>query len=276
MSTDLGFTGEVAGFYHRYRHGYPSAVIDILAGAVALTGADLAVDLGCGTGQLAVPLASRAGAVLGVDPEPDMLAWARRFAAGQGVANASWLLGADTDLPALAALLGGRRAALVSIGQALHWMDYRTLIPALAALLRPGGAIAVISNGTPMWLQDSPWSRALREFLEQWQRTTLTATCGTDEQSRQRYRETMAAAGLELTEASHDYATELDLDHVIGALYSAMSPKTLPAPEQRAAFTDQLGAALAPHAPFIEQVPVRILLAQLPTQPPHPPAQHID
>ena len=47
-------------------------------------------------------------------------------------------------------------------------MRYRELIPALVPLLRTGGGIAVISNGTPMWLQDSPWSQALRGFLEQW------------------------------------------------------------------------------------------------------------
>src|SRR5260370_378425 len=72
------------------------------------------------------------------------------------------------DVPGLAALLGSRRAGAVTIGQALHWMRYRELIPALVPLLRPGGGIAVITNGTPMWLQDSPWSRALRGFLEQW------------------------------------------------------------------------------------------------------------
>jgi hypothetical protein len=39
----------------------------------------------------------------------------------------------------------------------------------------------VISDGTPMWLQDSPWSRALRGFLEQWLGSPATSTCGTDD-----------------------------------------------------------------------------------------------
>jgi SAM-dependent methyltransferase len=165
---DLGFGGEVAGFYHQYRRGYPPAVIDTLIGTFGLTGDDIVFDVGCGTGQLTLPIARRVRAVAGVDPEPDRLARARQAAAEQGIRNANWLLGADTDIPALAALLGGRRAGAVTIGQALHWMDYRELIPALVPLLRPGGGIAVITNGTPMWLQDSPWSRALRSFLEPW------------------------------------------------------------------------------------------------------------
>jgi SAM-dependent methyltransferase len=110
------------------------------------------VDLGCGTGQLTVPLAARVRAVIGVDPSPDMLSRARREAPGSK--NAVWFLGADTDLPHLANLLGERSVAAITIGQALHWMDHETLFRAVKPLLRPGGGIAVVTNGTPLW-----WSR---------------------------------------------------------------------------------------------------------------------
>jgi hypothetical protein len=131
-----------------------------------------------------------------LDPEPDMLARARQAAVDQGVSNATWVLGTDTDIPALSALLGSRCAGAVTVGQALHWMRYRELIPALVPLLRPGGGIAVLTNGTPMWLQDSPWSRALPGFLTQWLGATATGTTGTDDASQQSYRDTMAEAGL--------------------------------------------------------------------------------
>lgn len=161
---NLGFGGEVADFYHRYRRGYPPAAIDTLTGAFGLTGHDIVIDLGCGTGQLTLPIAAWVRAVVGVDPEPDMLARARRASAEQHVTNVAWLLGADTDMPALAALLGGQRVGAVTIGQALHWMGYRELFGTLAPLLRPGGGVVVVTNGTPLWLQDSAWSRALRGF----------------------------------------------------------------------------------------------------------------
>jgi SAM-dependent methyltransferase len=262
VGEDPGFCGEVAGLYHQYRRGYPPAVIDTLIGAFSLTSDDVVIDVGCGTGQLALPIAGRVRAVAGVDPEPDMLARARQAAAEQGVRNVNWLLGADTDIPALAALLGRRRAGGVTIGQALHWMCYRELIPALVPLLRPGGGIAVITNGTPMWLQDSPWSRALRGFLEQWLGTTLASTCGTDDASQERYRDSMTGAGLGVTEARYDYTDELDLDHVVGGVYSALPARRLPRPDQRAAFAAQIHQAVAPHAPFTEHVPVRMLLGR--------------
>jgi len=262
VGEDLGFGGEVAGFYHQYRRGYPPAVIDTLTGAFGLTSDDVVIDLGCGTGQLTLPIARRVQAVAGVDPEPDMLARARQAAVEQGVRNASWLLGDDTEIPALAALLGDRRAGAVTIAQALHWMRYRELIPGLVPLLRPGGGIAVITNGAPMWLQDSPWSRALRGFLGQWLGTTPTSTCGTDDASQQRYRDTMTEAGLGVTETRYDYTGELDLDHLVGGVYSALSAQRLPPPDQRTAFAAQIHRAVAPYAPFMEHVPVRMLFGR--------------
>ena len=80
--------------------------------------------------------------------------------------NANCLIGQDTDLPALGALFGERALGAVTIGQAQHWMDQDTLFRTLAPLVRHGGGVAVVTNGMPLWLQHSPWSRALRGFLE--------------------------------------------------------------------------------------------------------------
>ncbi len=196
----MGFGGEVAGFYQRYRRGYPAEVIDGLVEAFGLTLDDVVVDLGCGTGQLALPLAERVRTVIGMDPEPDMLAEARRVAADRS--NLSWMVGSDADVSMLGILLGKDSLGAVTIGQALHWMDHDRLFQALRPLLRPGGGVAVVTNGTPLWLQDSDWSRALRRHLELWLDSEVTATCGTDEDSRTRYADSLAAAGFTVARAA--------------------------------------------------------------------------
>ena len=84
-----GFGGEVATYYAQHRRGYPPEVLDALAAAFQLGADDTVVDLGCGTGQLSIPLADRVGTVIGMDPEPDMLAIARRTAVDRGTANAT-------------------------------------------------------------------------------------------------------------------------------------------------------------------------------------------
>lgn len=260
---DPGFRGEVADFYHQCRRGYPPAAIDALADAFSLTNDDVAIDLGCGTGQLTLPLASRLRAIAGMDPEPDMLARARQAAREQDITNVSWLIGTDTDIPAVGALLGGQIATL-TIAQALHWMDHDTLFRAAAPLLRPGGGIAVIANGTPLWQQDTGWSVALRRFLEQWLDTKTTATCGTDTATQQRYRDGLAAAGYQTAETSVEYDSSLTIDQIVGGVYSALYVSQIPAPGDRPRFTGQIRRALVPHEPCIEHVRVALLLGRIP------------
>jgi len=259
---DPGFRGEVADFYQRYRRGYPPAAIDALADAFGLSRDDIAVDLGCGTGQLTLPLARRVRAVAGIDPEPDMLARARQGARDQGITNTTWLIGADTDLPAVGSLLGHGHIGALTVAQALHWMDYHALFRAAVPLLRPGGGVAVIANGTPLWLQDTDWSRALRRFLEQWLDTKTTAACGTDAASQQRYRDSLTAVGYQTSDAAVEYDDTLTVEQVTGGVFSALYPSQLPDPGEREAFTEQIGLALAPYGPLTEHVRVAILLGR--------------
>ena len=253
----LGFRGEVADFYHRYRRGYPPEVFDVLAEVFGLTPDDLAVDLGCGTGQVTVPLAARLRAVIGVDPEPDMLARGRRAAQEQGLANLSWLVGTDADVPALRSALGDGSVGVVTIGQALHWMRPDDLFRSVFPLVRPGGGVAVLTNGTPLWLQDSDWSRALRACLEQWLGTPAGNTCGTDEDSQARYRHDLADAGFAVDVHGIDYTDTLDLESIVGGVLSALPADRLPA--DLPAFTDRIRHALDPHTPFTEPVHVTVL-----------------
>ncbi|QFZ71975.1 methyltransferase domain-containing protein [Streptomyces fagopyri] len=153
-----GFSGEVAEYYAKYRRGYSRQVLDALQAAWELDTDDVVLDLGCGTGQLALPLASRVRSVIGMDPEPDMLRPARESAARQSEQNVTWVLGSDTDVPTLGALVGKGSLAMTVIANAIHCMDYRGLFPALRPLCRAGGGVAVVADGTPLWLQDTDWS----------------------------------------------------------------------------------------------------------------------
>ena len=261
MDVDLGFRGEVADYYQRYRRGYPPPVFDELAEAFSLTGDDVVLDLGCATGQLALPMAARVGAVIGMDPEPDMVARGRAEAAGRGLGNVTWVVGADTDVPALGAALGERSLAAVTIGQALHWMAPVPLFRALRPLLRPGGGVAVINNGRPLWLHDSGWSRALRAFLEAWRGRKLVGTFGADDEDRAGYRANLVEAGFTVHERSVDHSVTMDLDQVVGNVLSALPVTELPPPDRRAALADEIGEAIGPHAPFTEPVRVTILAA---------------
>lgn len=254
------FGGEAAEFYARYRRGYPADFVDVLAQALRLDVGDVVADVGCGTGQLTIPLAGRLRAVVGTDPEPAMLALAGQAAAAQGVANVTWVLGGDGDLPALRALLGEHALAAVTVANAIHLTGHEQLFAAALRLLRPGGGLAVIANGTPLWQQPSAWSQALRHALEQWLGTRLESCCGTDPQSRQRYWAALQAAGFtDLREEAVDYASDLSFEEVVGGLYSAMG-QMLPPPERRSAFTRHIRDAIGPGPRFAEPVHVTAII----------------
>ena len=265
----LGFGGEVAHFYQRYRGGYPAAVFDALVEAFALTVDDVVLDLGCGTGQLALPIAARVRAVVG--SIRNRTCWC---ALGELPPNRASRTSAGcsgrTPTFRRRSLLGLRTVGAVTIGQALHWMDHEALFQNAALLTRNGGGVAVVTNGTPLWLQDSAWSRALRGCLEQWLGGKLTRTCGTDSASQRRYRDSLIAAGFDVDETSVDYTDEMNLEQLVGGVYSAFSVDQLPAPDQRPLFAEQVRRAVHPETRFREHIRVTVLTGRIRSPRRHP------
>jgi trans-aconitate methyltransferase len=253
------FAGETAEQYAKYRRGYPDAVVEAIVERLRLGSGDMVLDLGCGTGLLTRSLARRTRVAIGVDPEADMLEVARRTTDADLRSRVVWLLGSDVDLPIVRSLVGTHALGAITIAQALHFMDYTTLFHDAKVLLRAGGGVAVVSNGVPLWQQDSDWSRALRAALEEWFRVEATATCGTDVATQRRYAEALTAAGYDVFEVVHDYEEDLTSEQVLGGVHSALSPDSIPV-DRRGEFVEHLRRALPPATTFTEAVPVRALV----------------
>ena len=130
--------------------------------------------------------------------------------------SVTWVLGADTDVPALECLLGKERLDLVTIGQALHWMATGPLFAALSRLVRPGAGVAVIANGAPVWTHETAWAEALRTVCAKWFGALSFPTCGTSATEQQRYRELLARAGFAVREHRLDYVDRLTPGRVRG------------------------------------------------------------
>lgn len=91
-----------------------------------------ALDVGCGAGLLAEPLARMGAAVTGVDAAPENIAAALAHAAGQG-------LGIDYHAGELAALPPATFDLVTSMEVVEHVADPAAFIAELAARLAPGG-----------------------------------------------------------------------------------------------------------------------------------------
>jgi ubiquinone/menaquinone biosynthesis C-methylase UbiE len=231
-------------------------VIDAIVDAFRLSGSDVVVDLGCGTGQLTVPMAARVGSVVGIDREPDMLWLARGH--DENVPNISWVLGSDEELSAIAASLGNRPVGAVTVATALHWMDDLVVFQTAKKLVRPDGGVAVVTNGKPLWHLDTEWSRSLRGFLEGWTGRPMSMGCGTDDEAQRRYQDHLVAAGLQMSSVRVSYTDEMDVDNLVGGVLSTFSTARLPHGEERQHFRDGLREAVG-DGPFPETVDVGLL-----------------
>ncbi len=257
------FAGWTAQHYRRFRRDVPDAVVDRLVDRLGLGPDDVALDLGAGTGQMAIPLAARLGTVWALEPEPDMLALLRERGDG-GASNVLCVLASDRDLSGLARALGDGSCALVTVANALHWMDAPTALSASHRLLRPGGAVAVVTHGVPLWLGESDWARALRRFVESWTGQEATSSCGSDDEALRRRKAELATAGFRgITVLSHRYEAVVDADYVIGHLYSAMPEDLVPVP-RRTEFEAGVRRALEASggSPLVEVVPVSVLVGR--------------
>ncbi len=111
-----------------------------LVGELGLDGTGRLLDVGCGPGILALRLAHLFDSVIGLDPDPDMLAQARRRATQSSVTNVAWVQAQAEDLPTPAP--GPFR--LVTFGQSFHWTDERRVAESVYDLLAPGGAVVMV------------------------------------------------------------------------------------------------------------------------------------
>ena len=125
---------EIASGYAAYRPRYPQALFDFLADEAPARG--LAWDCACGNGQATLDLAARFDQVVGTDASAGQLAeapphprieWRVAREADSGIASAS--------------------CDLVTVAQALHWLDVGAFFREAARVARPRGLVAVWCYG---------------------------------------------------------------------------------------------------------------------------------
>jgi SAM-dependent methyltransferase len=132
-----------AATHYRYgRPAYSPGLEDLLAGELGLDGGGRLLDAGCGPGILTMRLARLFADVVGLDPDPGMIAEGRRAAEEQGIATIAWVRARAEDLPGAAP--GPYRAVI--FGQSFQWTDEARVAEAVYDVLVPGGALALIAH----------------------------------------------------------------------------------------------------------------------------------
>jgi cyclopropane fatty-acyl-phospholipid synthase-like methyltransferase len=172
----------------------PAAAIDSFAGVghfldlAQIAPGETVLDLGSGAGMdsfLASLAARRDGRVIGIDMTDEQLAKAARLAAEAGIENTEFRQGYIEDPPVEAASVD----CVISNGVVNLSADKAAVFAAVAKALRPGGRLALADIVTTEQLPEGVTCDA-----------SLWAACIGGAMQRDRYREVIEGAGLEILE----------------------------------------------------------------------------
>ncbi|NUT77939.1 class I SAM-dependent methyltransferase [Pseudomonas sp. C1C7] len=120
--------------YARFRPEYPPQLSTYLASLAPNT--FLAVDVGCGNGQLTKQLAGHFREVIGFDPSAEQVNHA------EPQTNVSYACARAEDLPLLS-----RSASLITAAQAAHWFDLPRFYDEVRRVAERDAILALISYG---------------------------------------------------------------------------------------------------------------------------------
>jgi 2-polyprenyl-6-hydroxyphenyl methylase/3-demethylubiquinone-9 3-methyltransferase len=119
------------------------------------------LDIGCGGGLVAEPLARLGASVAGIDPAPDNIAAARAHAEGQGLAIDYRAVTAET-----LATTGATFDAVLCLEVVEHVPDAGTFVRLAASMVRPGGLLVASTINRTL----KAWALAIvgAEYVLRW------------------------------------------------------------------------------------------------------------
>lgn len=223
MSDDL-FAG-TAEYYARYRMDYPDAIYGELERAFPVDGTGTLLDLGTGTGLIALRLAGRFERVVALDVSAEMLAQARYLATERGVTNVEWLERPAEDLDALDGTACGGPYRLATLGSAFHWMDQPRVLDLLYDRIEDGGGVFI--TALPGFLSPDnvevgdELARVMMEVVRDYLGERRRAGSGFFPPPPRPWADYLEESRFDDVEQGfHRFTAEFDLDGIVGLLFS--------------------------------------------------------
>jgi ubiquinone/menaquinone biosynthesis C-methylase UbiE len=241
-------------YYERYRLAYPDRLIARVADLVGLKAGDPVLDLGAGTGMLAVGFARAGMAVTAMDPEPDMLAASEEQARAAGV-SLTLCQGSSHDLtPDMGPF------KLVTMGRSFHWMDRAATLQMLERIVARHGGVALFHDAHPP-VPENAWFKVMCKVQNRF--------AGDGERGgHNRYEPFLLASEFsELDGLSVTIRQTVTADDLVGRAFSMSSCSREKLGDRADEFAQALTAALrelSPDGTFAEVAELVALLARRP------------
>ena len=209
QSTDL-FNG-TAHYYEKYRPAYPKELLNFILTFVEKKNNRKLLDIGCGTGQLAIPLSESFHEVHAIDSSLEMLSKGQEA----GRPNIKWHHTSAEKMEEL-----HQSFDTIVIGNAFHWMNREKVLHSCFNKLAPKGTLAILAGGS-VWNGKREWQKKIVEVIQKYlgaDRRAGSSTYQTDAKKHEYYLERSPLTLV--TTGDYTYQYTWTIDQIIGYLYS--------------------------------------------------------
>ena len=247
-----------AEYYERFRPRYPDFMLAELRGRVGMSGTLL--DLACGPGQIAIPMAPYFERVLAIDLEPDMIDVGRAAADRAGLTNIRWQVGRAEDLT-----LEPGSIDLLTIGSAFHRLERGVIAARVKGWLSPGGALIVTGYGpAPDSVEpEPPWKDIMSTVVMKW--TGPLSEAARRALSGPSHGELLESAGYAIERYDCTVPHRWTVDELVGLAFSISVSSKQQLGDRADAFEAELRSALLDYdgaGKYEEQLPFFAIIAR--------------
>ena len=206
---------EMAEYYEKHRPGLPDDVTDYLVKSFTFgNGRGVALDLGCGTGQVAKSLYDHVSHLYCIDSSEEMIKIARYTnKSSPDKVEFKCLKAEDFLLPK-------KSVDLITISRAFHWMDQDIVLENCKSMLNPGGCIAIIDE-TSLWRGKAEWQKNTKKVIQSFLGDRRRAGDGLFSISSEPYKEMLEKHGYgDTSTRTFKVARNWGFESILGYLYS--------------------------------------------------------
>ncbi len=253
FSNEELFTG-TAAYYSKFRIDYPTELIERLLSFCQSKGNGKLLDLGCGTGQLSIPMHSYFEEVIGIDISQEMVDEARRIGREQNTENMRFI---TMESEKMDKELG--QFDLIVCGNAFHWMDRELVLDKSYDLLKPSGGMVILAGGS-IWTGKQYWQKEISKIIQKWLGEKRKAGTGEYRVKNKLHEAYIHESEFELVKkGSYHFLHEWSMESLLGYLYSTSFCNRRLLGENVDAFEEELKKALLrikPEGIFQEEVKI--------------------